>query len=163
MIISITTDRSYKLIARYVIRLTTPKGDNISEAARPKRTWRTVGMLSKTLTLRPDTTTEASVKTQMSSSDCEPGTLYTWAHLSHSETPEVGISVILCVCVPAKLLQSNSLRRYGLWPARLLCPRDFPGKNTELGYHVLLQGIFLSQGLNPSLLHLCIGRQVLYL
>ena len=25
----------------------------------------------------------------------------------------------------------------------------FPGKNTEVGYHYLLQGIFPTQGLNP--------------
>ena len=37
--------------------------------------------------------------------------------------------------------------------ARLLCPWDFPGKNTEVGYHLLLPGIFLTQGLNPCLLH----------
>ena len=42
--------------------------------------------------------------------------------------------------------------------ARLLCPWDSPGKNTGLGYF-LLQGIFSTQGLNPSLLH-C--RQILY-
>jgi len=35
---------------------------------------------------------------------------------------------------------------------RLLCPWDFPGKNTEVGCHFLLQGIFLTQGLNPCLL-----------
>ena len=29
---------------------------------------------------------------------------------------------------------------------RLLCPRDFPGKNTEVDCHFLLQGIFLTQG-----------------
>ena len=28
-----------------------------------------------------------------------------------------------------------------------------PGKNTGVGYHVLLQGIFATQGLNPGLLH----------
>ena len=27
---------------------------------------------------------------------------------------------------------SNSLRPFGLWPARLLCPWDSPGKNTEV-------------------------------
>ena len=32
--------------------------------------------------------------------------------------------------------------------ASLLCPRDFPGKNTEEGCHSLLQGIFLTLGLN---------------
>ena len=42
---------------------------------------------------------------------------------------------------------------HGLWPTRLLCPWDFPGKNTGVGHHFLLQGIFLTQGLNPNLLH----------
>ena len=31
---------------------------------------------------------------------------------------------------------------HGLQPARLLCPWDFPGKNTGVGGHFLLQGIF---------------------
>ena len=44
-------------------------------------------------------------------------------------------------------------------PTRLLCPRDSPGKNTGVGSHFLLQGIFLTQGLNLGLLH-C--RQVLH-
>jgi len=30
-------------------------------------------------------------------------------------------------------------------PIRLLCPWDSPGKNTGLGCHVLLQGIFPTQ------------------
>ena len=30
---------------------------------------------------------------------------------------------------------------------------DFPGKNTRVGCHFLLQGIFLTQGSNPHLLH----------
>ena len=49
---------------------------------------------------------------------------------------------------------SDSLRPYGLQPTRLLCPRDFPGKNTGEGCHFLLQGIFLTQGSNPHFLHL---------
>ena len=48
---------------------------------------------------------------------------------------------------------------HGWWPARLLCPWDFPGKNTRVGFHVLLQRIFLTQG---SKLHLLCGRQILY-
>ena len=36
----------------------------------------------------------------------------------------------------------------------LLCPWDFPGKNTGVGCHALLQGIFLIEGLNLYLLHL---------
>ena len=39
-----------------------------------------------------------------------------------------------------------------LWLTRLLCPWNFPGKNTEVGCHFLLQGIFLTQGLNLCLL-----------
>ena len=37
--------------------------------------------------------------------------------------------------------------------ARLLHPWDFPGKNTGAGCHFLLQGIFLTQGLNVGLPH----------
>ena len=37
---------------------------------------------------------------------------------------------------------------------RLLCPRNFSGKNTGVGCHFLLQGIFLTQGLNLRPLHL---------
>ena len=37
--------------------------------------------------------------------------------------------------------------------ARLLCPRNSPGKNTGVGSHFLLQGFFLPQGWNPGLLH----------
>ena len=32
---------------------------------------------------------------------------------------------------------------------RLFCPWDFPGMKTGVGYHFLLQGIFLTQGSNP--------------
>ena len=40
-----------------------------------------------------------------------------------------------------------------LWPPGLyLYPWDFPGKKTGVGCHFLLQGIFLTQGLNPHLL-----------
>ena len=34
----------------------------------------------------------------------------------------------------------------------LLCPWDSPGKNTGVGCHALLQGIFPTQGSNPCLL-----------
>ena len=47
---------------------------------------------------------------------------------------------------------SESLQPYGWQPARLLCPWDSPGKNTGVGCHALLQEIFPTQGLNPSLL-----------
>ena len=38
-------------------------------------------------------------------------------------------------------------------PHRFLCPWDFPGKNTRVDFHFLLQGIFLTQGSHPHLLH----------
>ena len=34
---------------------------------------------------------------------------------------------------------SDSLRPHGLQPTRFLCPWDFPGKNTGVGCHFLLQ------------------------
>ena len=55
---------------------------------------------------------------------------------------------------------SDSLQLHGQQPTSLLCPWDFPGKNTGVGSHSLLQGIFPTQGLNPCLLH-C--RRSLYL
>ena len=48
---------------------------------------------------------------------------------------------------------SDSMWPYGLQPARLLCPWDSPDKNTGVGCHALLQGIFPTHGLNPCLLH----------
>ena len=54
---------------------------------------------------------------------------------------------------------SSSLRPHGLWPTRLPCPWDFPGKSTGVGCHFLLQRIFPTQGSNPGLHH-C--RQTLY-
>ena len=49
---------------------------------------------------------------------------------------------------------SNSLRPHGLSPARLLYPWNFPGNNTGVGCHFLLQGIFPAQGSNARFLHL---------
>ena len=54
---------------------------------------------------------------------------------------------------------SDSFPPYELWPARLLCPWDFSDKNTGVGSHSLLQGIFLTQVSNLALLH---SRQILY-
>ena len=33
-------------------------------------------------------------------------------------------------------------------------PQNFPAKNTGVGWHCLLKGIFQTQGANPHLLHL---------
>ena len=40
------------------------------------------------------------------------------------------------------------------WTAKLFCPWDSIGKNSGVGCHSLLQGIFLTQGLNLHLLRL---------
>ena len=46
---------------------------------------------------------------------------------------------------------SNALL-HGLQPTRLLCPCNFPGKNTGVGCHFLLQRVIPTQGSNPYLL-----------
>ena len=50
-------------------------------------------------------------------------------------------------------VMSNFVTPHGLYPTRLLCPCNFPGKNIGGDCHFLLQGIFQTQGLNPRLLH----------
>ena len=54
---------------------------------------------------------------------------------------------------------SHSVVSHSWQPHRLLCPWSFPGKNTGVGCHCLLQEIFPTQKLNPGLWH-C--RQTLY-
>ena len=54
---------------------------------------------------------------------------------------------------------SSSLELHGPQPARLLGPWNFSGKNTGMGCHGFLQGIFPTQGSDPGLLY-C--RQILY-
>ena len=61
-------------------------------------------------------------------------------------------------CVLRYSIMSDSFWLDGLQPARLLCPWNFPGKNTGAGCHFPLQGIFPTQGSNLSLLHLLHGQ-----
>ena len=63
------------------------------------------------------------------------------------------MNIMLCQLLFNCQSMSDSLWVHGLYPARLLCPWDVPGKNTWVGCHFLLQGIFPTQGLNPCLLH----------
>ena len=49
-------------------------------------------------------------------------------------------------------VMSDSRWPHGVYPTKLLCPWNSSGKNTGVGCHSLLQGIFLTQGSNPSLL-----------
>ena len=58
-------------------------------------------------------------------------------------------------CVHVKSLVKSRVRLFGIpWTAatRLLCPWDSPGKDTVVGCHALLQGIFPTQGLDQHLL-----------
>ena len=59
------------------------------------------------------------------------------ATLTTKESDNVSSSVV-----------SDSVRPHV--PTRLLCPWDSPGKNTGVGGHSLLQGIFPTQRSNPS-------------
>ena len=59
----------------------------------------------------------------------------------------------------SRSVMPDSLRPHGLQPTRLLCSWDFPGKDTGVGRHFRLQGIFPTQGSNPGILHY---RQILY-
>ena len=56
-----------------------------------------------------------------------------------------------CACVP-----------HGLESISLLCPWDYPSKNTGVDCHFLLQGIFPTQGSNLHLLHRLHWQAVLY-
>ena len=45
---------------------------------------------------------------------------------------------------------SNFLQPRGLWLTRLLCPWNLPGKNSGVGCHFLLQGIFPDPEIEPA-------------
>ena len=67
----------------------------------------------------------------------------------------------VCACQVTSVM-SDSLQPHGLQPTRLLCPWDSPGKNTGVGCHALLQGLFLIQRSNLCLLCLLGDIRVLY-
>ena len=84
-------------------------------------------------------------------------------HLAYCSFPwEAFVSNIFPASVRAYQVTSDmpdSFQPHELQPARLLCPWNSPVKNTGVSCYSLLLGIFLTQGLNPGLLH-C--RQILY-
>ena len=63
----------------------------------------------------------------------------------------VVVCVCVCACTQARSVVSDSVT-HGLYPARLLCLWNFPGKISATGCHFLLQGIFQTQESNPHLL-----------
>ena len=67
----------------------------------------------------------------------------------------------VCVCMLSCF--SHAWLFATLWTVACQAPlsMESPGKNTGVGCHALLQGIFLTEGLDPSLFS-CIGRQAFY-
>ena len=72
----------------------------------------------------------------------------------HGQEGPGGLQSCFCCCLVTSV---DSVRCYGLKSTRLLCPWDFPGKNTGVGgwgcCHFILQGIFPTQGSNLHALH----------
>ena len=76
--------------------------------------------------------------------------------------------VCVCVCVSICICVCHMLSHVWIfmtpWTGTHQAPLsiDFPGKNIRAGCHLILQGIFLTQGSNPHLLHSSIGRWIRY-
>ena len=70
--------------------------------------------------------------------------------------------VCLSVCVHSFLQLCRTLCDPMDYLTRVPCPRDSSGKNNGVDCYSLLQGIFLTQGSNLHLLHLCSGRWIIY-
>ena len=67
----------------------------------------------------------------------------------------------MCVCVFSHSIVSDSLQPYGLYPPRLLCPWDAPGKDaTSISYS---RESFQPRDQTCISWVSCIGRQILYL
>ena len=71
--------------------------------------------------------------------------------LSSQKYGFVCVCVCLCVCVlfAQSCLCPTPRDPHGLYPVKLLCPWDFPGKNAGVSYHAFLQVIFQTQGIEP--------------
>ena len=61
--------------------------------------------------------------------------------VTNKQVPRVPLRT-LCACS----VVSDSSGPRGLQPPRLLRPWDLPGKNSRVGCHFLLQGVFLTRG-----------------
>ena len=80
-----------------------------------------------------------------------------WGWAWRAGRPGVGLHwweevVSFCCCSDPKSCLTL-LQPHGLQPTRLLCPWDFPGRNTGAGCHARLWGIFPTQGSDPRLPH----------
>ena len=77
----------------------------------------------------------------------------------HQHAWEEGSQQSALTCMCAQLLSDAWVSVMDCSPSGLLCSWDFPGKNTGVGCHFLLQGIFPTQWLNLSRL---LSRWILY-
>ena len=86
---------------------------------------------------------------------------YKWIKFPVKDVNHIFLKVSLILLKREVLVVQSRPTRWphGLWPARLLCPWNSPGKNTGVGGRALIQGICQIQGLNPGPLH-C--RRILY-
>ena len=69
---------------------------------------------------------------------------WAWATLRAPSPPTPAAKLASCVFLHASWVVSvvfDSLWPHELYPARFLCPWNYPGKNTGVGCHALLQGI----------------------
>ena len=74
---------------------------------------------------------------------CESFSMETvWKQVFSLECLLFGVELLEIESVSQSVV-SNSLWPHRLQPTRLLCPWNSPGKNTGVGCHFLLQGIFL--------------------
>ena len=78
----------------------------------------------------------------------------TWSPTTHQhKTSPQGNMAVMSPMISHSVV-SNSLQLHGPQPTRFFCLWNSPGKHTGGGCYFLLQGIFLTQRSNPSLLHL---------
>ena len=74
-------------------------------------------------------------------------------YMKHTVATKQMLVLSLGACVLSSFQSCPAPRwHYGLQPTRLLLSRDSPGKDTGVGCHSLLQGIFPTQGSNLHLL-----------
>ena len=71
------------------------------------------------------------------------------------------VDFCICACVLSCSVVSDTFVTHGPQPTRVLCPWVFPGKNSGVGCHFLLQGIFPTRGWNPHLLQIL--QRILYI
>ena len=71
------------------------------------------------------------------------------------------VTYCICfLCVIQSVVSNSVTQETVACQALLLCPWDSPGKDTGVGCHFLLQGIFLTQESNPGLS--CIAGRLFY-